>query len=299
VIDETTARAADLWRRFAEASDSAEASDLLQDTLIQDGTMARLQAKAVSHSVPLFTEEGPASRQWGSATLVAGNGQHYLLTAAHVWQLLSRSKRFATVVEDGTTAWFLGTKDVHVRSIPELQAMPLERDGWSSDGPDLALISLPPGCVTQLSRVKTFYNLDEQDQHAPDAAGTGLWGVLGSPAELSDIGPKEAAIFVGFYTSFVVHKSEKGDLDYIDMKYDRADNQSLPKHYGGVSGGGLWHAALRLDVSAWVLSLEGVAFNQIVDPVSTTRGAIRCHGRRTIDLLVNRRPSRLPKEAAT
>jgi hypothetical protein len=266
-----------------------EAAVLIRGVLAATGTLSSIQKAAFSYSVPIFTVKGQGGQFIGSGTFVLANGQHYVLTAAHVWWALRGAERFALKLMEGEQFLVFTPDQVILRSLPEV--MPESREGWSIDGPDLALIALPDAATALIEGPKHFYDLGQRPEPAPSQAGLGIWGVLGFPVELSQLeaGSPRLELFVGLFHSFVVTKSEQGDLDYIDVRYDREQEPDQPRQYDGASGGGLWHAAFS-EGGAWTLSLEGVAFWQ--EPQSAKRGFIRCHGRRTVDLLVQGMPSR-------
>lgn len=78
----------------------------------------------------------------------------------------------------------------------------------------------------------------------------------------------------------------RAGFDYYDLSINRIGTADLPASFGDVSGGGLWKERPRVNPQTreveWDenLSLEGVAFYQFDS--AGGKGAIRCHGRRSL-----------------
>jgi hypothetical protein len=111
---------------------------------------------------------------------------------------------------------------------------------------------------------------------------TGLWAVLGAPAEQSSFGEKEAVLKISLLASIVAAAHTRDGFDYVDLSYFHEGRPDLPQSYGGVSGSGLWRLPISRDGDGAIVwngevHLEGVAFFQ--KPASAVEGVIRCHGR--------------------
>jgi hypothetical protein len=261
----------------------------IRGILGDSGFMGAMQRAAWEHSSTLGLLVDRRLRFVGSATFVSFGGRHFVLTAAHVWQVLRAAESFALKYDDGPQVLAMGRTQVRVRSLPELipEFSPHGDNGWTLEGPDLALLELPSSSVEIVERTKKFYRLEDRPPNEPSAAGVGVWGIMGVPAEMTWTGPTYRVFTAGLYDSFVVRRSVGTGIDYVDMSYDRFDEPDQPRYYSGVSGGGLWHAAIGQG-GCWpgecVPSLEGVAYWQRRS--HPTKGFIRCHGRQTLEQLL-------------
>jgi hypothetical protein len=67
----------------------------------------------------VFNVAGRQSTFVGSGTFVIANGEHHVLTAAHVWQQLSSTERLAFKLEEGPKFLVLPRNSVRVQTLPE------------------------------------------------------------------------------------------------------------------------------------------------------------------------------------
>jgi len=122
-----------------------------------------------------------------------------------------------------------------------------EDGAWGPWGPDLALVALPDLDASNLeARDKAFYDLTRRrsDALATTAARTGLWGVLGAPAEfLKEVGREPGVAH--FDAGLILIASAKvgtltgGNFDYVELPLTPKEAEDFPDEYGGMSGAGL------------------------------------------------------------
>ena len=118
----------------------------------------------------------------------------------------------------------------------------------------------------------------------------GIWFICGVPDEKTVNEPpiKDFAIikrFQGFCGAGGVEKEYRvGNYDYLELEVHYNKDSQVPKSFGGVSGGGLWHVPLQKSKEGKITPQEmifsGVAFYQssMIGNIRT----IKCHGRRSI-----------------
>lgn len=229
----------------------------------------------------LYTPQRPHTYS-GTCTFVSIAGLPYLLTAAHAWTALLRHEGFALSLEEHVQLHAIH----HSIAKPAVLLTPEPTNG--EYGPDLALIPIPEADASWIRVRKSFYNLD---RHAPvnidepPSFSLGFWALNGCVAEQSSFGPTEAHMGMRLYATSDPAAFERGDYDYVDVRFDRRSRPHLPQSFGGVSGAGLWQVKLLKSRSTGAVSigsvhLEGVAFYQI--PLSEHAGLIRCHGRKSL-----------------
>ena len=139
----------------------------------------------------------------------------------------------------------------------------------------------------------TVYNLTKRHSQVlknPQPSNEGLWVLVGALAEWTSPAETDArfgtvrqqSVLMGL--TDVNKEFEKDDFDYLDIAVNFDSRQDVPVHFGGCSGGGLWH--WRIDVNETASGktvikdpiLSGVAFYQF----PPHDGILRCHGRRSI-----------------
>ena len=247
-------------------------------TEISSELLADMRERVWMHTASVFGVAGSTPQYKGTATCIASGKAEYLLTAAHVWQEL-RGERFALSLE----------ADRLLVPIPLSLVEPfvLNASEFGEWGPDLALIRLPDLVARDIRQVKAFYNVDRRKPSSGERPEyeSGLWAVLGAPAEQSEFGAKEAILKISLFASVVASAQIRDGFDYVDLSYFHDERPDLPRSYGGISGSGLWRLPIsRAENGAvtWdgVVQLEGVAFYQ--KPVSPVEGVIRCHGRASV-----------------
>lgn len=215
----------------------------------------------------------------GTGTLVYAHGEPCLLTADHVWEELCKYKVFGFTVR----------KDRKGISIPASLNVTRHRGG--EDGPDIALVRLPPIDASELKegRGKAFFNLDKRRTDPPPELGVTLWMIIGAPGEKATISEKdrERIMPTSIFGTMVARHTERAGFDYVEVRSKHDGKDGRPVSYGGLSGSGLWRVGLQLNTekrtAAWdgTADLSGVAFLQMYDPESRN-GMIRCHGRRSV-----------------
>jgi hypothetical protein len=164
-------------------------------------------------------------------------------------------------------------------------------------GPDLAFVKLPESgsFIGQLKAKKSFCDLSNRPDWRIQLASSdnAFAAVCGFVDEETRDGEPESGFnqvkrlqgysFFGGPTG----RHVEGGYDFIDVAGDRTTTASIPRDFGGVSGGGLWtFGVIRPEgapagIEDFVdLTLAGVAFYQL--DVSSDRPNVRCHGPKSI-----------------
>lgn len=232
-----------------------------------------------TYTASVFAVEGTRPRYRGTATCVSALGRPYLLTAAHVWDALA-GPRFALSLEADRVLVSIERNHVEPKAF--------RPTGPEELGPDLALIGIHDLVAADIRQVKAFYNLDKRRPRITESVpyDTGLWAIVGAPAEQSTFGEDEAVMKISLFASRIVGFSQRGDFDFVDLAFYHEGRPDLPQSYGGLSGSGLWQVPIEKSASTGRLSmaeqvhLEGVAFYQ--EFATQHEGVIRCHGRRSV-----------------
>ncbi len=225
----------------------------------------------------------------GTGVLVTVGKSHYILTAAHVWEDgLKSSDRVGITLKEGVD--HRCTIDTMALSpygppLPPKSGVPPKRSEW---GPDLVFLRIPENHLAGIKAFKTFYSLDkERPKVKSDGIETRV--LMGAPAEFEKRTPKHSELNInGFFVEFGAPPFVRGDFDYVELK-EAVNHPGIPKHFGGVSGGGLWLVQIfeppGTEQIDWSHFLEGVAFYQlgIGEPITT----IRCHAQQSIRTAMN------------
>jgi hypothetical protein len=216
----------------------------------------------------------------GTGTLISTKGQHYILTARHVWdEVLADADHVGITLKPNINHRFgIDRKDLTVFGLPK----PAQ---WNEWGPDLILLRLPKERVGSMALHKVFLNIDKAPQKINRLV---LWiqVLMGTPAAHSKITDAHAQLQIDGMFLGPEKLQERNGLDYAD--YEINLKFPVPRDFGGVSGVGLWHVYLyKLPENGeidWSVSLHGTAFYQL-DIVNEHR-PIRCHGPESIKAVI-------------
>ena len=123
---------------------------------------------------------------------------------------------------------------------------------------------------TQLDSIDPLLNGHDALVLAPTAGGkteAAIFPVLSR---------KRKAIIGGLFgVAKSITEFQEKDIDLVEVEIDHTTAPSVPKSYGGVSGGALWKLHVELDASDKIVNigkeLHGVAFWQSGDPRLITR----------------------------
>ena len=208
----------------------------------------------------------------GSGTLVIVGGRFGILTAHHVAEILCKDQTARiNVIIAGHEHLFSIKADFiehHVVGRPH--------GDDEAIGPDLSFLQLlDSGNVGTLKSKKSFYHLEGKSFGKFEAFPfkETPWFVAGAPAELVsglNVGTPAATLEVKHFFGEAVFDSmtEREGFDFLRLEIF-AGRDDYPKHFGGVSGGGLWLIQLskEIDIPNAPVSYEapflaGVAFHQ-------------------------------------
>ncbi len=262
--------------------DSRKIKAILSDP--KSGLVDKVARSLVDYTVALFALKGSPQKLklGGTGTLVAFGGNHFILTARHVWdETLKTADLIGITMKPGITH-----RTVLNRSAVTAIGLPPPGD-WDEWGPDLVLLSMPKEDVGRITAVKSFWTLDQRVEINASVLEQNV--LVGTPEETGTITDIHADLLMHGMFLAAEKLTKRDGLDYLD--YDMNLGQrvqligpSFPKNFGGVSGGGVWRVFLywepARDEIDWKMSLHGVAFWQF--PPAGERNVIRCHGPESI-----------------
>jgi len=202
-----------------------------------------------------------------SGTLVQMEDQHFILTAKHVSDELSK------LDEMGLN---LGT-DEHRFTIDTsgLRVVDVEEQGQGVTDIDLALIKLPHSQIGRVSVTKTFWDLSKHKEPVlsqPLDWNNALFLLCGTIGEWAEIENSEGQFSkilncrCEFMPTGVRKYNCKGRFDYLNLGVSYRNRTDLPESFRGASGGGIWGTQLRRTQDGGIAYsspiLVGMAFKQ-------------------------------------
>jgi len=222
----------------------------------------------------------------GSGTLVTVNSIHAILTAHHVLKELPRSGGLGLILSERSAAPTISTDG--------LRYLAIARGPVDSEGPDLGAVILSSTIASELRAKQSFHNLDIQREgllNEPPDIKDGLWIVQGfigerTQEQLGVDGYEKTVAFHELSSSGMVDSGYTvGNHDYFLLRVSYRGGSTMPRDFGGASGGGLWQVRLVKRKSDAEIThkrpiLSGVAFYQ--EPIQSEETAIKCHGRRSV-----------------
>lgn len=228
---------------------------------------------------------GESANLIGSGTLVCIGDVYGILTAQHVVELISKPCKLGMILTEG----------VHRFDVDEehLQIIEIAKPNNQEYGPDLAFIRLPISKVVEIRVYKTFLDLDvdkEELLNKPPNIHDGVWFLCGVPGEWTK--PDQSEKGFDLVSSFeglcgaggVTDEYDIDGYDYIDALIEYVDKTSLPKSFGGFSGGCLWQVILKKSTDNGLepdrYLFYGVPFYQT--SIRDGERQIRCHSRKSV-----------------
>jgi hypothetical protein len=148
------------------------------------------------------------------------------------------------------------------------------------DAADIGFLSIPEiDARTLEARGAVFYNFEADRNFVPSESTNRVaqaHAIVGVVAEWTEEQPggkpgERKAIIGGLFgvAKSITEFQEKG-IDLVEVEINHTTGPSVPKSYGGVSGGALWKLHVELDASDKIVNigkeLRGVAFRQSGDP---------------------------------
>lgn len=225
----------------------------------------------------------------GSGTLVRIGDRQGILTAHHVIHVPNFDFRAGS--QDSLGLIVLRER-AHRFEIPlgvgVITVIDIAKPTVEELGPDLAFIEINPSHhLHQLDASRDFFNLRfnrEAGLHRQigekDLMVTSGFYHEGQTTETNQDGFSVVKSFQGFagFTS-IENRTEHANYDLCDVGVDYSLEGDLPRSFGGLSGGGLWHIVLTKDDKTGKIDsspmLAGVIFYQ--EQISETRKILRCH----------------------
>jgi hypothetical protein len=234
--------------------------------------------------LPNISTESPCA--CGTATLVIVDGEHYFLTAQHVWRKLQRFRHVGiTLVPDIDQCFAIPTE--------LMSATGPRKPAAQENGPDIVFLKIPAAKLGEIKGRKSFYPLGKSvSKKLPaDVKAIEVRILLGAPRENATLTTRtnlDLAI-QGIMADAHPKTFTKGRYDYVDSR-EFFGAHGFPKSYTGFSGGGLWRVVVYLDPKTGErmerTCLAGVAFYEF--PPKRKYRVIRCHGARSIDVAMRK-----------
>jgi len=233
-------------------------------------------------STPL---EGEKASLIGSGTLISVDDVYGILTAQHVVDLIDKSCKLGMILIEGVHRFDVEEEHLLIIEIAKPKAQEY--------GPDLAFICLPISKVAEMKAYKSFLDLSvdrEELLSATPDLHDGVWFLCGVPDEWtmpdqSEKGFEKISSFSGLCgAGGVTDEYDIEGYDYIDALIEYVDETTLPKSFGGISGGGLWQVILKessdkkLEPDRYLF--YGVPFYQ--SSIVERKRQIRCHSRNSV-----------------
>lgn len=226
----------------------------------------------------------------GSGTLVTINGAKGILTAAHVVKALKKHKKDGGEV--GIVRFVRSPTQLQQVKLPmeHIDDVSLGQEPWSSKGPDLAFLTLPPNIAGALAATNSFYDLSSKRADALSSifpAGKHFSCIAGVVHErTTDVTVPDNAAKKKLFEALcepgrVSNPSTEDGYDLLDFDAAPHDDGPGPSSYKGVSGAALWRVYCDEDTEGkptrmTKLWLHGVAFHQ--QKHDSCAPTIRCHG---------------------
>lgn len=207
---------------------------------LADDIFARLSNFAVGL---VKREDGKGSRVLGSGTLAIIEGRRGILRCGHVAQLYEK------LPEIGLVRFVPGNAQRRMIQLDDTQTIIIQSSDSFEDGKevlDLAFTMLPPEAASSVEANGVFVNIEKNRTKMEAYASTKDHfrdAMLGFVDEFSGdpfvqgkeiISPMRGVLHSGQITA-----QENGLLTFKAMDYNLPH---LPRCFGGMSGGGVWHA---------------------------------------------------------
>jgi len=182
----------------------------------------------------------------GSGTFVRLDGEHYILTARHVWSHIKK-----LVIDDSEIGIQIADYG-HRFTVPFKMLTPAIDLQPKSDafGPDIELVKIPLAKLGDIKARKSFYDLSlhRRRRHAAAKDRLGVFLITGFPEELSnsDSTPENTPLKL-FMLGMILGKDrtrKRNGFDYWELETQSTKNKP-PRDYGGVSGAGVWKVVLK------------------------------------------------------
>lgn len=197
---------------------------------------------------------GETFQVFGSGTLVVRNGVYGILTAHHCLhsRMLSRE---VTVGQLGDDRLYFISKNGRTVSaaqyeLTEEPLAPPKNQANEEAGPDLTFIRLHPGpALSWLKAIASFWNLDRnvaalRTKFCVERMYIGNLGYPEHRYNLIKRSRAEVRIDVTLVNGSGALRNRdvehRGSWDFIKCPIDYRAYPKLPKHYDGMSGGGIW-----------------------------------------------------------
>ena len=182
--------------------------------------------------------EGAGSRVLGSGVLVSIEGRRGILTCGHV------AERYDKRSEIGLARLIAGTQQRLVVDIADAHHIIVHSgDDWTEGDLDLAFTYLTPKVADDIATQSVFLNIEKNririESGEPTSLGVDV--MFGLVAEYSEKPAIEGNRFVTPMRALIYRGRMQSDENAL-LRFQTIDDdpEKLPKHFGGLSGSGLW-----------------------------------------------------------
>jgi len=160
--------------------------------------------------------------------------------------------------------------------------------------PDLSFIKIPSNQISTIQAIKSFYNFSIDRNKLlkfKNDFREGIWFVCGFPVWESSrfidgLHFKITYSIIGRCGATGVDKATyKNELDYYEVGVDYSSLASIPKDFGGISGGGLWKITINNDGENFIPEsyyLCGIVIEQTQFDQELNKKKLICLGRKSL-----------------
>jgi hypothetical protein len=182
--------------------------------------------------------DGAGSEVRGSGVLVSIGGRRGILTCGHV------AETYEKLHEIGLTRLVAGTQQRRIVDISDAQTIIVESSNkWSEKDFDLAFTFLNRDVADSIAAQSVFLNIEKNrgmiESGQPTTPCVDV--MFGLVAEYSGTPVIEDGKFVSHMRAVIYSgKMHSDKLGLLHFQTIDEDPEKLPKHFGGLSGSGLW-----------------------------------------------------------
>jgi hypothetical protein len=228
----------------------------------------------------------------GSGTLLYIDEDHYgVLTAYHVVEKLEGPCHIGLDILHSPSAFIIDKDYTRIIEIAKPES--------EHSGPDLAFILLPRADVETIKASTMSFHPITRDiferEKISAIQDSGVWFLCGVPAEKTvEQGPWSHYQRVYAFQHYTLPGTidppyTQGRFDFAEMTIKYDDYEKAPKTFGGMSGGGLWQAAIEVlpdgKIQPLGIHLGGVIFyeSELIDGIRK----IKCHFRNSLRYVID------------
>lgn len=241
------------------------------------------------HSIAFLEEDNGLVYLRGSGTLVAIDGEKFILTANHVWRELRQKTKLCISMIDR----IIHRTEIYVAALEAISLAEVARPDLLSA--DLTLLKINAVDHGRLDVRLSFYAFGHEKRGQANLAND--YVIIGAPGQLATCDAADPTVLNFELRATPVGKIEEENhpdlgLDFFTV-YPHTDQNSPLYRYEGLSGGGFWELSYVPDDTAvegfrYESMFFGVVFLQQREDVTKPWTKVRCLGRRAVQRLINK-----------